>query len=106
VILDDTDVSGDDDADGRVQVTTALPDVTNAVRKSPLTYVELFVENQGPYRCLVDSGSEMPVAKRTRCARFYIACAAYAIELAISLIMNKSWFWPAIVEKMCISSCG
>ena len=54
-VINDTDVSDDDgdDADGRVQVTRTLPDVTNAVQKSPLTYVELFVENQGPYRCLV-----------------------------------------------------
>jgi len=31
---------------------------------SPLTYIHPFVENCGPYKCLADSGTEMPIAKR------------------------------------------
>jgi len=30
-----------------------------------LTYVQLCVENNGPYKCLSDSGTEMPIAKRS-----------------------------------------
>ena len=31
---------------------------------SPLTYIPLYVGGNGPYKCLVDSGSELPIAKR------------------------------------------
>jgi len=34
------------------------------IRKSPLTYVNLMIENQGPFRCLADSSSEIPIAKQ------------------------------------------
>jgi len=47
-----------------VHVSTSVANVTNVIHKSPLTYVQLFVENRGPYKCLADSGTEMPVAKR------------------------------------------
>ena len=47
-----------------VHVSTSVANVTNVIHKSPLTHVQLFVENRGPYKCLADSGTEMPVAKR------------------------------------------
>jgi len=53
----------DDDKQG--QVISKSPDITNVVCKSPLTYIQLFVENHGPFKCLADSGTEMPVAKRS-----------------------------------------
>jgi len=34
------------------------------VNTTHLTYVPLCVEYEGPYKCLVDSGSELPIAKR------------------------------------------
>ena len=47
-----------------VHVSTNVANVPNVIHKSPLTYVQLFVKNHGPYKCLADSGTEMPVAKR------------------------------------------
>ena len=40
------------------------PDRVLMARPSTLTYVSLLFEGKGPYKCLVDSGSEMPIAKR------------------------------------------
>ena len=34
------------------------------VHTTPLMYVPLCVESEGPYKCLVDSGSELVIAKR------------------------------------------
>jgi len=50
---------------GSVQDADILPDSTSFVCKSPLTYVQLCVENNGPYKCLSDSGTKMPIAKRS-----------------------------------------
>jgi len=38
---------------------------TNSVRTSPLTHCHVYVENSGLIRCLVDSGSELSIAKRS-----------------------------------------
>ena len=38
---------------------------TNSVRTSPLTHCHVYVESSGPIRCLVDSGSEFSIAKRS-----------------------------------------
>jgi len=35
------------------------------VHTAPLTYIPLCVEFGGPYKCLVDSGSELAIAKRS-----------------------------------------
>jgi len=106
VILDDTDVSDDDDdnAAERVQVTRTLPDVTNAVWKSPLTYVELFVENQGPYKCLVDSGvsgGEMPVAKHTVVQDFISPAQPMQLQISEVFIYVLQDILPMINTELC-----
>ena len=49
----DSDISGE-----------TKPDPVLMARPSTLTYVSLLFEGKGPYKCLVDSGSKMPIAKR------------------------------------------
>ena len=40
------------------------PSQTFVACPSALTYVTLLIEGKGPYKCLSDSGSEMPIARR------------------------------------------
>ena len=51
--------------DSEVFSAETKPEKTFVARPSAITYVALLIEGKGPYKFLSDSGSEMPIAKRT-----------------------------------------